>query len=86
MVDKIITQDKTSTSQNMLQTSKIVDLSASTTCRRHLLRCCDPLAESVSRCKMFGVEFLFFRGEPCPRRGPIPNPCPDLMLLSIFTD
>ena len=56
----IITNDKTSTSQNRFLTSKIVgDLSIGTTCRRQLLKCCDPLAEGVSGRKMFGVWFLF---------------------------
>ncbi len=56
----LIAQNKTSTSQNKLLISKIIgDLSASTTCRRQLLRCCDQLAESVSRCNVFRVELLF---------------------------
>ena len=51
---------ETSTSQNRLLTSTIGgELSASTTCRRQILRCCDKLAESVYRCQMFGVGFLF---------------------------
>ncbi len=33
-----------------LLTSSVGDLSASTTCRRQLLGCCDQLAEGVSRC------------------------------------
>ncbi len=40
-----------------------------------LVRCCDQLAEGVSRCKMFGVGFLFQR-RPSPRQGPTPDPCP----------
>ena len=48
MADKIITQNKTSTSQNRLLTSRIVgDLSASTTCRRQ------PLYVVISWLKVF---------------------------------
>ncbi len=51
MVDKIIAQNETSTSQKFTNLQIIVgDLSASTTCRHQLLRCCDQLAEGVSRC------------------------------------
>ncbi len=50
MVDRIITQNETSTSQKQVTNLQIVgDLSASTICRRQLLGCCDQLAEGVSR-------------------------------------
>ncbi len=67
MVDKRITKDKTSTSQNRLLTSKIVgDLSASTTCRRQLLWCCDHWLKMM----LYIWSWIpFFKGEPCPRKG-----------------
>ncbi len=49
MVDNIKAQNETSTSQKFTNL-QIVDLSASTTCRRQLPGCCDQLAEGVSRC------------------------------------
>ena len=46
MVDKIISQNKTSTSQKQVTNLQIVgDLLASTTCRRQLLGCCDQVPE-----------------------------------------
>ncbi len=42
-------QNETSTSQKNTNLQIAGDLSASTTCRRQLLGCCDQLAEGVSR-------------------------------------
>ncbi len=70
MVDKILAQNETSTSQKFTNLQIVGDLSASTTCRHQLLGCCDQLAEGVSRCWSW---IPFFRGVPCPR-----------LLLAIF--
>ena len=63
-------QNETSTSQTFTNL-QIVDLLASTTCRRQLLGCCDQLAEGVSRCWNW-IPFLE------------KNPVPDRVQLQVL--
>ncbi len=44
------------------------DLSASTTCRRQLLGCCDQLAEGVARYETLELGSLFSEESPVPDR------------------
>ncbi len=65
MVDKINAQNETSTSQIFTNLQIVGDLSASTTCRRQQLGCCDQLAEDVSR-RWSWIPFL--EEKPVPDR------------------
>ncbi len=54
MVDEIKAQNETSTTQKFTNLQIVGDLSASTTCLRQLLGCCDQLVEG-GLCLLFHV-------------------------------